>query len=169
MAFLIQYANGVPGFKHELDKTVLTLGEEIDCDLSIPEEGVAAHHAIIELKKTTSGWEYYIRPAGDDEILVNDESIGGKVKLEHEDRIQLGEVMFRLDAKSVCQVSEVSMPEPALKMVASQDEVVKPASKPTETEHAQPVATANKGKPAFASRTPVNDQSARFSRRLNLY
>ncbi len=106
MAILIQYANGIPGVKFPLDSAEITIGRSLDNDISIDDEFVSKHHAVIQLIQDA-------HTAKLDCILIDNDSTnhlfvnGSRVsahRLKEKDRIFIGQHEFRFSNETIAPV-----------------------------------------------------------------
>lgn len=102
MAILIQYANGVPGVKFVLDQAEITIGRALTNDISIDDEFVSKHHAVIQLVQDEATSQIVC-------ILIDNESTNhtyvNNVKvsahqLDENDKVYIGQNEFRFSAES---------------------------------------------------------------------
>jgi pSer/pThr/pTyr-binding forkhead associated (FHA) protein len=103
MAALIQFANGAPGIKYNLDKQMFTIGRNTaDNDVCLPCAFVSKRHAQIEvvLNLLGDGYDYYLQDLGStNQTYVNDIPVS-RVRLENGDIIRIGKTTFKFDASS---------------------------------------------------------------------
>ena len=116
MAELIQYANGIPGIRFCLDKSVIRIGRnEEDNDICVADSYVSKAHALIEMKRSASDpnrCEFVLRDLGStNRTYVNKKQIS-QITLKDNDIVYLGQNMFRFH----CSGNEV-MAESALELV----------------------------------------------------
>ncbi len=98
MAVLIQYANGAPGIRFDIDKKVFRIGRSLDNDLCIPDAFVSKAHAVIERRpsdRLDGSYEYVIRDLGStNKTFVNDGQVE-QARLCNEDVVRIGRNTFR--------------------------------------------------------------------------
>ncbi len=96
MAVLIQYSNGAPGIRFDIDKQVFSIGRSLDNDLCIPDAFVSKAHAVIERRTGSgAGCEYVIRDLGStNRTFVNDGAVR-EARLRNEDVVRIGRSTFR--------------------------------------------------------------------------
>ena len=51
MAYLTQYSSSVPLIKYNIDQSLMSIGQDIDMDICVPEDGIEENHAMIEAIK----------------------------------------------------------------------------------------------------------------------
>ena len=98
MASLIQYKDGVAGLKLHINKQQFTIGRSNDNDVSIDDDLVSTHHAIIEAVEGLNDEgivDYYIKDLDStNKTIVNDSTIS-LYKLSNDDLISIGTHMFK--------------------------------------------------------------------------
>jgi len=103
MAILIQYANGVPGVKFALDHPEISIGRALTNDISIDDEFVSKHHAIIQLIKDEVTSEVVcilIDNNSTNHTYVNNVKVAAH-QLDENDKIYIGQNEFRFSAEYV--------------------------------------------------------------------
>jgi pSer/pThr/pTyr-binding forkhead associated (FHA) protein len=98
MAVLIQFANGAPGIKFELDKSLFRIGRSLDNDLCIPDGFVSKAHAVIERKpseRLDGSFDYFISDLkSTNKTYVNDAQVS-RFRLHDDDVVRIGNNRFR--------------------------------------------------------------------------
>ena len=98
MAVLIQFANGAPGIKFELDKSLFRIGRSLDNDLCIPDGFVSKAHAVIERKpseRSDGSFDYFISDLkSTNKTYVNDAQVS-RFRLHDDDVVRIGNNRFR--------------------------------------------------------------------------
>lgn len=102
MPALIQFANGAPGIKYQLDKRYMFIGRgSADNDLVLPCSFVSKHHAVIELVESDDadgGVNIYLQDLeSTNHTYVNDKPIS-RVLLKDGDMIRIGKNSLKFDA-----------------------------------------------------------------------
>lgn len=152
MAYIVQYANGVPAVKHEISQLSMSIGEGMENDVCLPEDGVSALHAVLVAvqDEASEAYRYFIKPADTDlSISVNDSNVSDLIQLHENDLLQIGEVTLRFTNENDCLIK--SKAAPVIRDFPSKE----PATERVNED------------PAFT----VDDalQASRFSRRLNIF
>ncbi|HEB87387.1 MAG TPA: FHA domain-containing protein [Gammaproteobacteria bacterium] len=106
MAELIQYANGVPGIRFNIDKPVIRIGRsEIHNDICVADAYVSKEHALIEARLSevpSAGCEFFIHDLGStNKTYVNKKRVSS-LRLKNNDMVYLGRNMFRF----ICSENE---------------------------------------------------------------
>ena len=98
MATLIQFRDGVAGIKLKIDKQAFRIGRSDDNEISIDDELVSKHHAVIEAvqdPEREDAFVYYVQDLGStNHTFVNGDKIS-LYKLAHDDVIVIGMNNFR--------------------------------------------------------------------------
>jgi pSer/pThr/pTyr-binding forkhead associated (FHA) protein len=96
MAALIQFKDGVEGVTLRLEQPLTRLGRGTDNDVTLHDELVSKHHAVIEaVANPGGGYHYLIEDRGSTNgTFVNDERIE-LCRLQQDDVIRLGVNHFR--------------------------------------------------------------------------
>ncbi|MBI3563306.1 MAG: FHA domain-containing protein [Gammaproteobacteria bacterium] len=101
MAALIQFANGAPGIKYPINKSILTIGRETaDNDICVVCAFVSKHHAVLEVVEniTADGYDFYLQDLhSTNHTYVNDQPIE-RIRLEDGDIVRLGKALFKFDS-----------------------------------------------------------------------
>ncbi len=98
MASLIQYKEGVAGIKLHINKQQYTIGRSNDNDVSIDDELVSTHHAIIEAVEGISAEgvvDYYIKDLNSTNTTIVNDSAIELYKLSNDDFISIGTQLFK--------------------------------------------------------------------------
>ncbi len=98
MASLIQYKEGVAGIKLHINKQQYTIGRSNDNDVSIDDELVSTHHAIIEAVEGLSedgSVDYYIKDLNSTNTTIVNDSPIQLYKLSNDDFISIGTQLFK--------------------------------------------------------------------------
>jgi len=97
MAELIQYANGVPGIKWPLDKTIVRIGRsDNNNDISLDDGFASKLHAQIEIVRNEddSTLDYYIRDLQSTNHTYLNQSPVEHSRLSHNDTLVIGKSKF---------------------------------------------------------------------------
>ncbi len=108
MAYLTQYSNSVPVIKFHIDQTIMTIGQDFDMDICIPEDGVAENHAIIEAIKQTETYRFVVKSHDDKTSLDINGETTVKADLQDGDWLIIGGVEFQFTDDGVNEITEVS-------------------------------------------------------------
>ncbi len=106
MAHLTQYSNNVPIIQFNIDQLLMTIGQDFEMDICIPEDGIAANHATIEALKKTESYSFIIK-SREDELLIelNGETVS-QAELQDGDWLIIGGVEFQFTDDGVTEIKE---------------------------------------------------------------
>lgn len=106
MAHLTQYSNNVPIIQFNIDQLFMTIGQDFEMDICIPEDGVAANHASIEALKKSESYSFIIK-SREDELLIelNGETVS-QAELQDGDWLIIGGVEFQFTDDGVNEIEE---------------------------------------------------------------
>lgn len=167
MAYLTQYSGSVPVIKFNIDQSVMTIGQDLDMDICVPEDGISENHAKIEAAKRNESYRFTIKSREEEpEITINGETVS-IAELKDGDWIVIGDVEFQFSDDGINDIKHVETPivekaaekvsTPELQLANSQS--VKAPLEPTQElqVEAEPMVTDT-----------LHDDH-RFSRRLNFF
>ena len=124
MAFLIQYSNSVPVIKYHIEQTLMTIGQDIDMDICVPEDSVAENHAAVEAFKHAESYRFIIKSSESEASLeLNGEAVS-HAELQDGDWLMIGGVEFQFTDDGVNSIVEEKLTTPASAVVE------KPKSEP---------------------------------------
>ncbi len=106
MAHLTQYSNSVPLIQFNIDQSFMTIGQDFEMDICIPEDGVAANHALIEALNKSESYSFIIK-SREDELLIelNGETVS-HAELQDGDWLIIGGVEFQFTDDGVNEIKE---------------------------------------------------------------
>ncbi len=116
MAYLTQYSNSVPVVKFYIEQSLMTIGQKIEMDICVPEEGVADNHATVEAIKQpeSESYRFVIQSQEEDALLdLNGENIS-YADLHDGDWLNIGGVEFQFTDDGIDAIKEIveSISEP---------------------------------------------------------
>lgn len=107
MAYLTQYSNSVPIIKHPIDQAVMTIGQNIDMDICVPEDGIAESHAAVETIKSADTYRFLIKIAGTESLLkLNGVSVS-RTEIQDGDWLACGDVEFQFTDDGVNLIKDI--------------------------------------------------------------
>ena len=95
MAYLTQYSSSVPLIKYHIDQTLMTIGQDIDMDICVPEDGIAENHAMIEAVKSSETYHFIIKSTENDTLLELNGEIISNAEIQDGDWLSIGGVEFQ--------------------------------------------------------------------------
>jgi len=106
MAYLTQYSNSVPVIKYHIDQTLMTIGQDIDMDICVPEEGIAEKHAAVVAIKSAESYRFNIKSnTNESELELNGASVS-HAELQDGDWLIIGGVEFQFTDDGVSLINE---------------------------------------------------------------
>lgn len=111
MPALIQFANGAPGIKYQLDQRYLSIGRDTaENDICLTCAFVSKHHAVIEIVEEAGGYAFYLQDLeSTNHTYINDCAII-RARLQDGDMIRIGKNSFKFDASGpLPMLDEVEM------------------------------------------------------------
>ncbi len=116
MAVLIQFANGAPGIRFEIDQPVFRIGRGLDNDLCIPDGYVSKEHAIIECRPTDGAegaYEYFlIDLKSTNKTYVNETEVS-RTRLKGNDMLKIGRNSFKFVVEEETRAFDTITENPA--------------------------------------------------------
>lgn len=95
MAHLTQYSSSVPVIKFHIDQSVMTIGQDFEMDICVPEDGVADNHAAIEAIKEGDSFRFVVKSHEDELALdLNGETVS-HAELKDGDWLIIGGIEFQ--------------------------------------------------------------------------
>ena len=117
MAYLTQYSNSVPVIKFHIDQTIMTIGQDFEMDICIPEDGVAENHATIEAIKQTESYRFVVKSHENETSLDINGETTIKADLHDGDWLIIGGVEFQFTDDGINEIKELTsapvLPKPA--------------------------------------------------------
>ena len=115
MAYLTQYSSSVPVIKYHIDQSVMTIGQNIEMDICVPEDGLEESHAALEAIKHGKSYRFIIKSTENESPLeLNGETVS-HAELQNNDWLVIGDVEFQFTDDGVNSIEEaVVASEPAI-------------------------------------------------------
>ena len=145
MAYLTQFSSSVPVIKFNIDQSFMTIGQDFEMDICVPEDGISDSHATVEAIKEAQSYRFIIKSNQDEPLLEFNGNSTTQVELKNNDWINIGGVEFQFTDDGVYEIKEIvntsveplSVIDPIAKVVA--DTVVKPVATKTSKPIAQSI------------------------------
>ncbi|GMR15865.1 MAG: hypothetical protein BMS9Abin31_0159 [Gammaproteobacteria bacterium] len=109
MAYLTQYSNSVPVIKYHIDQMIMTIGQDIEMDICVPEDGVANNHAAVEVIKQAESYRFIIKSREDESLLQLNGEMVSHAELQDGDWLMIGEVEFQFTDDGVNLIGEETL------------------------------------------------------------
>lgn len=110
VAYLTQYSNSVPVIKFVIDQSLMTIGQHIDMDICIPEDGIADSHATVEAIKQGECYRFSVKSNKDESLLDINGNAVSHAELQDGDWVTIGGVEFQFTDDGVNEIKEVETP-----------------------------------------------------------
>lgn len=149
MAYLTQFSNSVAIIKFPIDQSVMTIGQNIDMDICVAEDGIADNHAVIEVSQKAKKFHFNIKSRLNESMLdLNGEHVA-HAELNDGDWLIIGGVEFQFTDDDINEIKDNFV------QINTFEDV-----KPIKVE-----ILANEDKTPMTTKEFIED--SRFSRRLN--
>lgn len=112
MAYLTQFYNSVPLIKFVIDQNVMSIGQDLEMDICIPEDGIAENHASIEAIKQTDSYQFVVKSREDESLLDLNGKAVAQAELQNGDWLTIGGVEFQFTDDGIYQIKEVTAQAP---------------------------------------------------------
>lgn len=109
VAYLTQYSNSVPVIKYHIDQMIMTIGQDIEMDICVPEDGVANNHAAVEVIKQAESYRFIIKSREDESLLQLNGEMVSHAELQDGDWLMIGEVEFQFTDDGVNLIGEETL------------------------------------------------------------
>lgn len=106
MAYLTQYSSTVPVIKYHIDQVLMTIGQDIDMDICVPEDGIAEHHAMLEAIKSAETYRFIIKSTENDVLLELNGEIVSNAEIQDGDWLTIGGIEFQFTDDGVNSIVE---------------------------------------------------------------
>jgi len=151
VAFLTQFSNSVPVIKFNIDQSVMTIGQDFEMDICVPEDGIADNHATVEITKQGEKYSFIVKSRNKTNALQINGHSTLEAELKNGDWLIIGSIEFQFTDDGIYKIKDNIVPiKSALKpKTDTNEELAKEEIKPMSTK-------------AFI-------EESRFSRRLNRF
>ena len=161
MAYLTQYSSSVPVIKFNIDQSVMTIGQNFDMDICVPEDGISENHATIEATKQAESFCFIIKSNENESLLELNGAAISHAELKNNDWINIGGVEFQFTDDGVNEIKETTKTA-AAPLRSVKPAMVKQLVQPLETVKEKPVVQSNNDK---TMTTKEYVAKSRYSRR----
>ena len=143
MAYLTQYSSSVPVIKFHIDQSLMTIGQNFDMDICVPEDGIAESHATVEAIKEAQSYRFIIKSNVDESLLELNGAPVSHADLKDSDWIVIGGVEFQFTDDGVNEIKEITTPVVTAPSLAVVEPVKKKSVEPESTisNEAKPMST----------------------------
>lgn len=105
MAYLTQYSNNVPVIKYLIDQSLMTIGQDVDMDICVPEEGIAENHAAVEVTKSAEIYHFLVKSKEEKSLLEINGKPVSHAELQDGDWLIIGSTEFQFTDDGVNIIS----------------------------------------------------------------
>jgi pSer/pThr/pTyr-binding forkhead associated (FHA) protein len=110
VAYLTQYSGSVPVIKFNIDQSLMTIGQDLDMDICVPEEGISDNYALIKAVKNNESYRFVIKTREDEpQFNINGET-ASLAELQDGDWIIIGDVEFQFSNDGINDIKQVEQP-----------------------------------------------------------
>ena len=95
MAYLTQYSSNIPVIKFYIDQLVMTIGQDFEMDICVPEEGIAENHATVEAVEQSGMYRFIVKSHEDESLLDLNGKSTSRAELKNGDWLVIGGVEFQ--------------------------------------------------------------------------
>ena len=124
MAYLTQYSSNIPVIKFHIDQAVMTIGQDFEMDICVPEEGIADNHATVEAVEESGMYRFIVKSHEDESLLDLNGETTSTAELKNGDWLVIGGVEFQFTDDGVNAIKKSNAQIPVEKKEAPQPVVV---------------------------------------------
>ena len=124
MAYLTQYSSNIPVIKFHIDQTLMTIGQDFDMDICVPEEGIADNHATVEAVEKSGMYRFIIKSHEDESLLGLNGEATSTAELKDGDWLVIGGVEFQFTDDGIDAIKQSDNQTPANVNIASKSVVI---------------------------------------------
>lgn len=145
MAYLTQFSSNIPVIKFHIDQQLMTIGQDIDMDICVPEEGIADKHAIVEAIEEAGSYRFMVKSQEEASVFDLNGVTTVSAKLENGDWLVIGGVEFQFTDDGIDAIKKDMKPvltkttsakqtqSPALKLIKDLKQELQEDFKPMST------------------------------------
>ena len=106
VAYLTQFSNSVPVIKFPIDQSLMTIGQNIDMDICVPEEGIAEKHAEIEVIQHGQAYQFVVKSTETNATIQHNGNTVSQAELQDGDWLLIGEIEFQFSNDGVNEIKD---------------------------------------------------------------
>ena len=106
MAYLTQYSSNIPVIKFYIDQLVMTIGQDFEMDICVPEEGIAENHATVEAVEQSGMYRFIVKSHEDESLLDLNGKSTSRAELKNGDWLVIGGVEFQFTDDGVNAITK---------------------------------------------------------------
>ena len=118
MAYLTQYSSNIPVIKFHIDQTLMTIGQNFDMDICVPEEGLADNHATVVAVEQSGMYRFIVKSNEEESLLDLNGETTSSAELKNGDWLVIGGVEFQFTDDGINAIKESNAQIPVEKKVA---------------------------------------------------
>lgn len=170
MAYLTQYSSSVPVIKFHIDQPLMTIGQNFEMDICVPEDGVAENHATVEAIKSAESYRFVIKSDDKKSLVDLNGNAVAQGELQDGDWLTIGGVEFQFTDDGVDNIDKQTISTPAT--TETQKPKPKKETKPQDkqeinkSEALQLIQELKEEVESMSTKDFI--EASRFSRRLNV-
>jgi pSer/pThr/pTyr-binding forkhead associated (FHA) protein len=108
VAYLTQFSSSVPVIKFLIDQSVMTIGQDFEMDICIPDDGIANNHATLEASKQAGSYLFSIKSQKNESLLQLNGVETAQVDLKDGDWLIIGDVEFQFTDDGANDIKEMA-------------------------------------------------------------
>ena len=113
MAYLTQFSSNIPVIKFPIDQILMTIGQDFEMDICVPEEGIADNHATVEAIEQAGAYRFLVKSREDESLLDLNGETTSSAELHNGDWLTIGGVEFQFTDDGVDAINKtITAPEP---------------------------------------------------------
>ena len=124
MAYLTQYSSNIPVIKFHIDQTLMTIGQDFNMDICVPEEGIADNHATVEAVEQSGMYRFIVKSHEDESLLDLNGETTSAAELKNGDWLVIGGVEFQFTDDGVNAIKQLNTQIPVKAKVATKPVVI---------------------------------------------
>ena len=164
VAYLTQYSNSVPVIKFYIDQSLMTIGQDIDMDICVSEDGIADNHASVEAVKQGESYRFTVKSREDESLLDINGNAVSHAELQDGDWLTIGGVEFQFTNDGVNEIKQLEISTPVTEI-----DIAKPQQINKEAKESDALTLIKEIKKEVESITTGEVEDSHFSRRLNFF
>lgn len=166
MAYLTQYSVNVPVIKFNIDQTLMTMGQDIEMDICVPEDGISDNHASVEAIKHGESYRFVVKCCEEKLLFDINGETASISELQDGDWLIIGGVEFKFTDDGVNDIKEVEVP--TLVNVEVKKTQSQSTYKPKKSEALTLMKELKQEVESITTKTEKVIEENKFSRRLSL-
>ena len=109
MAYLTQFSSNIPVIKFHIDQMLMTIGQDLEMDICVPEEGIANNHATVEAIKESGAFRFIVKSHVDESLIDLNGETTSSAELKNGDWLVIGGVEFQFTDDGINEIKEINL------------------------------------------------------------